>query len=78
MATPRSLQWRARAPSTPGTLREVLLAEGAGVIVVSRRGPLCITELQSSGPSGLPAADFLRGMPIATAAASADSKFVDH
>lgn len=58
--------WRARAIDASGTPGEVLLAEGAGVIVACGEGSLCITELQKPGAKRLPAADFLRGMPIAT------------
>ena len=50
------------ATGTPG---EVLLAEGAGVIVACGEGALCVTELQKPGGKRLPAAEFLRGMPIA-------------
>jgi hypothetical protein len=57
--------WRARAIDATGTPGEVLLAEGAGVIVACGKGALCITELQKPGGKRLPAADFLRGMPIA-------------
>lgn len=57
--------WRARAIDASGTPGEVLLAEGAGVIVACGEGALCITELQRPGGKRLPAADFLRGMPIA-------------
>ena len=57
--------WRARAIDAVGTPGEVLLAEGAGVIVGCGDGSLCITELQKPGGKRLPAADFLRGMPIA-------------
>lgn len=57
--------WRARAIDATGTPGEVLLAEGAGVIVACGQGALCITELQKPGARRLPAADFLRGMPIA-------------
>jgi len=57
--------WRARAIDAAGTPGEVLLAEGAGVIVACGEGALCITELQKPGGKRLPAADFLRGMPIA-------------
>ncbi len=57
--------WRARAIDASGTPGEVLLAEGAGVIVACGKGALCITELQKPGGKRLPAADFLRGMPIA-------------
>ena len=57
--------WRARAIDASGTPGEVLLAEGAGVIVACGEGALCITELQKPGGKRLPAADFLRGMPIA-------------
>ena len=57
--------WRARAIDAIGTPGEVLLAEGAGVIVACGEGSLCITELQKPGAKRLSAADFLRGMPIA-------------
>ena len=57
--------WRARAIDAGGSPGEVLLAEGAGVIVGCGDGSLCITELQKPGGKRLPAADFLRGMPIA-------------
>ncbi|HNH17466.1 methionyl-tRNA formyltransferase [Zoogloea sp.] len=57
--------WRARAIDARGTPGEVLLAEGAGVIVACGEGALCITELQKPGGRRLSAADFLRGAPIA-------------
>ena len=57
--------WRARAIDATGTPGEVLLAEGAGVIVACGQGALCVTELQKPGGKRLPAAEFLRGMPIA-------------
>lgn len=57
--------WRARAIDAVGTPGEVLLAEGAGVIVACGEGALCVTELQKPGARRMPAADFLRGMPIA-------------
>ena len=57
--------WRARAIDAAGTPGEVLLAEGAGVIVACGEGALCITELQKPSGKRLPAAEFLRGMPIA-------------
>ncbi|MDD3352373.1 methionyl-tRNA formyltransferase [Zoogloea sp.] len=57
--------WRVRAIDATGSPGEVLLAEGAGVIVACGEGSLCITELQKPGARRLPAADFLRGMPIA-------------
>ena len=57
--------WRARAIDATGTPGEVLLAEGAGVIVACGEGALCVTELQKPGGKRLPAAEFLRGMPIA-------------
>ena len=60
--------WRARAIDASGTPGEVLLAEGAGVIVACGEGALCVTELQKPGGKRLPAADFLRGLPIATGA----------
>jgi methionyl-tRNA formyltransferase len=56
--------WRARAIAACGQPGEVLLAEGAGVIVACGEGALCITELQKPGGKRLAAADFLRGMPI--------------
>ena len=54
-----------RSIDAAGTPGEVLLAEGAGVIVACGEGALCITELQKPGGKRLPAAEFLRGMPIA-------------
>ena len=57
--------WRARAIDATGTPGEILLAEAAGVIVACGEGSLCITELQKPGAKRMPAADFLRGMPIA-------------
>ncbi len=60
--------WRARAIDAGGSPGEVLLAEGAGVIVACGEGALCVTELQKPGGKRLAAADFLRGMPIATGA----------
>ena len=58
--------WRARVIDACGAPGEVLLAEGAGVIVACGEAALCITELQKPGARRLPAADFLRGMAIAT------------
>ncbi len=58
--------WRARAIDATGAPGEVLLAEGAGVIVACGEGALCITELQKPGGRRLSAAEFLRGAPIAT------------
>ena len=60
--------WRARAIDATGTPGEVLLAEGAGIIVACGEGALCVMELQKPGGKRLPAADFLRGMPIASGA----------
>lgn len=57
--------WRARAIDAGGTPGEVLLAEGAGVIVACGEGALCITELQKPGGKRLAAADFVRGTAIA-------------
>jgi len=57
--------WRARVIDAGGAPGQVLLAEGAGVIVACGEGALCVTELQKPGGRRLAAADFLRGMPIA-------------
>ncbi|MBS0369367.1 MAG: methionyl-tRNA formyltransferase [Proteobacteria bacterium] len=57
--------WRARAIDASGAPGEVLLAEGAGVIVACGEGALCITELQKPGGKRLAAADFVRGTAIA-------------
>ncbi|WP_374484716.1 methionyl-tRNA formyltransferase [Zoogloea sp.] len=57
--------WRARAIDASGAPGEILLAEGAGVIVACGEGALCITELQKPGGKRLAAADFVRGTAIA-------------
>jgi methionyl-tRNA formyltransferase len=57
--------WRARAIDASGAPGEVLMAEGAGVIVACGEGALCITELQKPGGKRLAAADFVRGTAIA-------------
>jgi len=58
--------WRAHcvpaAEAPPGT---VLRSGEDGVLVACGEGALLVTELQRAGGSRLPAADFLRGCPIA-------------
>ncbi|MHB1122695.1 MAG: methionyl-tRNA formyltransferase [Ramlibacter sp.] len=46
----------------PGT---VLAADGAGIVVACGSGALRLKELQRAGGKRLPAADFLRGFPVA-------------
>ncbi|MEC5399152.1 methionyl-tRNA formyltransferase [Uliginosibacterium sp. H1] len=46
----------------PGT---VLRADGSGVVVACGSGALRLTQLQKPGGKRLPAADFLRGFPLA-------------
>jgi len=43
----------------------VLAADGAGIVVACGAGALRLTELQRAGGRRLPAADFLRGFPVA-------------
>ncbi len=62
--------WRCRVEpaavrAQPGT---VLAADGAGIVVACGRGALRCTELQRAGGKRLPAADFLRGFPVASGA----------
>ncbi|MBS0347872.1 MAG: methionyl-tRNA formyltransferase [Proteobacteria bacterium] len=57
--------WRARPIDASGAPGEVLMAEGAGVIVACGEGALCITELQKPGGKRLAAADFVRGTAVA-------------
>jgi len=46
---------------TPGTILE---ANASGISVACGEAGLCITELQRTGGRRLPAADFLRGLPL--------------
>ena len=64
VAGPDAAAAAAEAATLAGVAK-VLLAEGAGVIVACGEGALCVTELQKPGGKRLPAAEFLRGMPIA-------------
>ena len=50
------------AHAQPGT---VMAADGAGIVVACGSGALRLTELQRAGGKRLPAADFLRGFPMA-------------
>jgi methionyl-tRNA formyltransferase len=59
--------WRCRLEpqarmAQPGT---VLSADASGIVVACGRGALRLTELQRAGGKRLPAADMLRGFPIA-------------
>ncbi len=49
-------------PAQPGT---VVAADGAGIVVACGAGALRLTTLQRPGGKRLPAADFLRGFPVA-------------
>jgi len=57
--------WRARCVAEAGTPGEVLDSGGDGILVGCADGALLVTELQRAGGSRLPAAEFLRGFPIA-------------
>ncbi len=61
--------WRSEIHSSsrpPGAdSGQVLSADGHGVVVAAGQGALRLTELQRAGGKRLPAADFLRGFPLA-------------
>jgi methionyl-tRNA formyltransferase len=66
--------WAARTVAESGAPGAVLAAGPDGIVVGCGEGALRLTELQKPGGKRLPAADFLRGFPIAAgeAFASAD------
>jgi methionyl-tRNA formyltransferase len=57
--------WRARCDARRGTPGEVLESSAEGVLIACGEGALLATELQRAGGMRLPAADFLRGFPLA-------------
>ncbi len=59
--------WRSRVePHAPGAAHgTVLSADASGIVVACGRGALRLTELQRAGGKRLPAADLLRGFPVA-------------
>jgi len=58
--------WRCTTAPGLGAPGEVLKADASGLWVACGEGVLSITELQRSGGTRLPCADFLRGFPIST------------
>jgi methionyl-tRNA formyltransferase len=58
--------WRCTAEPGQGVPGEVLEADAGGLRVACGEGVLSITELQRSGGTRLPCADFLRGFHVAT------------
>jgi len=58
--------WRAELAEGSGAPGSVLAARPDGVLVACGEGALRLTELQRAGGKRLPAADFLRGVPVAT------------
>ncbi|WP_374489539.1 methionyl-tRNA formyltransferase [Zoogloea sp.] len=56
--------WRARAIDASGKPGEVLIAEGAGIVVACGTGAVCITELQKPGAKRMAAGDFVRGTAV--------------
>ena len=56
--------WQAEALELSGRPGEVLDTTN-GLVIACGEGALCVTELQKPGGKRLPAAEFLRGMPIA-------------
>jgi methionyl-tRNA formyltransferase len=57
--------WRARCVAGEGVPGTVLQAGDEGVRIACGEGALEATELQRAGGSRMPAADFLRGFPLA-------------
>lgn len=57
--------WRARCIARSGAPGEVLRADAAGIVVACGEGALEVLELQRAGGKRLPAAEFLRGCPVA-------------
>ena len=57
--------WAARTAEGAGEPGAVLAVGAAGIVVAAGAGALALTELQKPGGRRLPAADFLRGFPIA-------------
>jgi len=60
--------WHGSAESGSGAPGTVLAADAGGIAVACGEGVLRITELQKPGGRRLPAADFLRGFPMAPGA----------
>jgi methionyl-tRNA formyltransferase len=60
--------WRAEAAAGSGAPGTVLAVEASGIVVACGTGALRLTELQKPGGRRLPAADFLRGSPVAVGA----------
>lgn len=58
--------WRSTTAPGQGAPGEVLKADASGLWVACGEGVLSITELQRSGGTRLPRADFLRGFHIST------------
>ncbi|MFT4172988.1 MAG: methionyl-tRNA formyltransferase [Rhodocyclaceae bacterium] len=57
--------WRADVVAGGGEPGQVLAADAQGVVVACGSGALRLLELQKPGGKRLPAADFLRGFPLA-------------
>ena len=58
--------WRGRCVEASGTPGQVLAVGMDGVLVACGQGALLLTELQKPGGKRLPAAEFLRGFPLAS------------
>jgi methionyl-tRNA formyltransferase len=58
--------WRCTPAPGQGAPGEVLVADASGLRVACGEGVLLITELQRSGGTRLPCADFLRGFHVST------------
>ncbi len=57
--------WRASVTTGAGTPGAVIAVEPGGVVVACGEGALRLEELQRAGGRRMPAAEFLRGFPIA-------------
>ncbi|MEW5783023.1 MAG: methionyl-tRNA formyltransferase [Pseudomonadota bacterium] len=57
--------WRAELAPGQGAPGEILAVAPSGIVVACGDGALKLTELQKPGGRRLPAADFLRGFPLA-------------
>jgi methionyl-tRNA formyltransferase len=57
--------WRGRVVAGQGAPGEILAVGADGIVVATGDEALALTELQKPGGRRLPAADFLRGCPIA-------------
>ncbi|WP_417068720.1 methionyl-tRNA formyltransferase [Niveibacterium terrae] len=60
--------WQGLAEEGCGEPGQVLACDDSGVVIACGRGALRLTQLQKPGGKRLPAADFLRGFPIAAGA----------